>query len=168
MAAIFFLVRYWNTKETEEILFAFFCFLNGSSGLLFPFGNSWGISWWFWHVLRLIAFFILLGNVFAIFIDLAERQRIAEMLKKRTAELMHLLAKVKETVNILSSSSAEILAAATQVASGASETATAISETTTTVEEVRQAVQLSSRKAQNLSDNAEKVVHVSRAGQKAV
>jgi methyl-accepting chemotaxis protein len=168
MAAIFFLVRYWKNKETEEILFAFFCFLNGSSGLLFPFGSAWGISWWVWHVLRLIAFFILLGYISAIFIDLAERQRIAEMLKKRTAELMHLLEKVKETVNILSSSSSEILAATTQVASGTSETATAISETTTTVEEVRQAAQLSSRKAQNLSENAEKVVQISRTGQKAV
>lgn len=75
---------------------------------------------------------------------------------------------IQEGVNTLSSSSSEILAATEQVASGTSETATAISETTTTVEEVRQAAQLSSRKAQNLSENAEKVVQVSRAGQKSV
>jgi len=168
MAAIFFLARYWNNGEIEEILFAFFCFLNGSSGLLFPFGDTWGISWWLWHLLRLIAYLILLGYIFNIFADLAQRQQMAEMLKKRTAELTHLLEKVKETVNILSSSSAEILAATTQVASSTSETATAISETTTTVEEVRQAAQLSSRKAENVSESAKRVVQVCHAGQKAV
>lgn len=39
-AGIFFLVRYWTNREAEEILFAFFCFLNASAALLFPFGDA--------------------------------------------------------------------------------------------------------------------------------
>lgn len=73
-----------------------------------------------------------------------------------------------EGINLLASSSNEILAAATQVASGASETSTAISETTTTVEEVRQAAQLSSLKASHVSENARQVAQITQTGQQAV
>jgi methyl-accepting chemotaxis protein len=94
----------------------------------------------------------VLGNSFA---------RMVESLKSSTAD-------ISEAVNLLGSSASEILASTTQVASGTAETATAISETTTTVEEVRQAGQLSSKKAQNVSDIANRVANVSRDGQKAV
>jgi methyl-accepting chemotaxis protein len=97
-----------------------------------------------------------------------EKDVLGNAFARMIANLRSITANINETVNMLSSSASEILAATTQVASGTSETATAISETTTTVEEVRQAAQLSSRKAQNLSENAEKAVQVSRAGQKAV
>jgi len=75
---------------------------------------------------------------------------------------------ILDGVNILASSSSEILASTTQIASGSAETAAAISETTTTVEEVRQAAQLSSQKAKTLSDSAQRVAQVSQGGQKAV
>jgi methyl-accepting chemotaxis protein len=75
---------------------------------------------------------------------------------------------ILDGVNILASSSSEILASTTQIASGSAETAAAISETTTTVEEVRQAAQLSSQKAKVLSDSANRVAEVSLNGQKAV
>jgi methyl-accepting chemotaxis protein len=93
---------------------------------------------------------------------------LIQSFSRMIANLRRMISDINESVNMLGSSASEILASTTQVASGTSETATAISETTTTVEEIRQAAQLSSRKAQNLSENAEKVVQVSRAGQKAV
>ena len=73
-----------------------------------------------------------------------------------------------EAVGLLGSSASEILASTTQVASGTAETAASINETTTTVEEVRLAAQLSSQKAQSVSDNAQRVATVSLSGQKAV
>jgi methyl-accepting chemotaxis protein len=75
---------------------------------------------------------------------------------------------ILDGVNVLASSSSEILASTTQIASGSAETAAAISETTTTVEEVCQAAQLSSQKAKNVSDNAQRIAQVSQSGQKAV
>ena len=75
---------------------------------------------------------------------------------------------ILEGVNTITSSSSEILAATTQVASGSAENASAISETTTTVEEVRQAAELSSTKAKNVSDSAQRVAQVSQSGRKAV
>jgi methyl-accepting chemotaxis protein len=87
--------------------------------------------------------------------------RMVETLRVQIQEILN-------GVNVISSTSSEILASTTQIASGSAETAAAISETTTTVEEVRQAALLSSQKAKNLSDSAQKVAQVSQNGQKAV
>jgi methyl-accepting chemotaxis protein len=74
----------------------------------------------------------------------------------------------KESVNLLSSASSEILAAATQVASSSVETATAVSQTTSTVEEVRQISESSSAKAKAVADNAQKTIEIAQNGKKAV
>lgn len=96
------------------------------------------------------------------------RDQLEEMVSQRTAELTNVLAEVKETINILASSSTQILAATTQVATGTAETATAISETSATVEEVQQASKQSSQKAKNVADSAQRVVQVFQNGQQAV
>jgi methyl-accepting chemotaxis protein len=75
---------------------------------------------------------------------------------------------LRESIDQLSTSSAEILATTTQVAAGAAETASAVSETTATVEEVKQTAQLSSQKARNVSDSAQKASQVSQVGRKSV
>jgi methyl-accepting chemotaxis protein len=75
---------------------------------------------------------------------------------------------IRESVNILTSSASQILAATTEVAAGAAETATAVSQTTSTVEEVKQTAQLSSDKARLVSDTAQKTIQVSHLGKKSV
>lgn len=75
---------------------------------------------------------------------------------------------ISNGVNVLASSSNEILVSTSQVAAGAVESATAINETMTTVEEVRQAARLSSEKARNVADSAQRVVQVSQTGKSAV
>jgi len=96
------------------------------------------------------------------------RDQLEDMVKQRTADLSKVLDEVKETINILVSSSSEILAATTQVATGTAETATAISETSATVEEVQQSSRQSSQKAKNVADSAQRVVQVFQNGQKAM
>ncbi|MHB0975324.1 MAG: methyl-accepting chemotaxis protein [Thiobacillus sp.] len=88
-------------------------------------------------------------------------RRMLENLRRTTHE-------IHEGVNVLSSSSSEILATTTQVASGAAETATAVSETTATVEEVKQTAQLASQKARYVSDSAQKASQVSQSGRRSV
>ncbi len=87
--------------------------------------------------------------------------KMIKMLKDQNLEILR-------GVNVIASTSAQILTSTTQIGTGSAETAAAISETTTTVEEVRQAALLSSQKAKNLSDSANKVAQVSLNGQKAV
>ena len=87
--------------------------------------------------------------------------KMISMLRTQNLEIL-------KGVNVLASTSSQILTSTTQIGTGSAETAAAISETTTTVEEVRQAAQLSSQKAKNLSDSANRVALVSQKGQLAV
>jgi methyl-accepting chemotaxis protein len=71
-------------------------------------------------------------------------------------------------IDILASSSTEILATVSQVAASASETATAVSETSTTAEEVKQTAHLSNQKAKAVQESAQKAASISEAGRKSV
>jgi len=107
-------------------------------------------------------------------VNLPDEQRrdeigaLTEAFRQMAANLRRSNSDISEAVRLLGSSASEILAATTQVASGTAESATSINETTTTIEEVRQAAQLSSRKAQSVSDSSQRVAQVSLSGQKAV
>jgi len=115
---------------------------------------------------------LIAANDLSVNIPPTERKDEVGILNQAFRQMVETLRKsikdIIEGINLLSSTSSEILAATTQVASGSAETATAISETTTTVEEVRQAVQLSSQKANRVSENAQQAAQVTQIGQKAV
>ena len=106
----------------------------------------------------------LTGNI----VPQSEKDILGNAFLQMLNNLRRMTKDILEGVNLIASSSSEILAATTQVASGAAETASAINETTTTVEEVRQAAQLSSQKANRVSENAQQVSQVTQAGQQAV
>ncbi len=107
-------------------------------------------------------------GIFAAARDITERKRQEDIVRERTEALSDVLMEVKDTVNILVSSSTEILAATTQVASGTIETVSAIGETSTSVEEVQQTAKQSAQIAKSVADSAKRVAQVSQNGQKAV
>jgi methyl-accepting chemotaxis protein len=72
-----------------------------------------------------------------------------------------------EGINVLASSSTQILTATSQMAAGAAETATAVNETTATVEEVKQTAHLATEKAQHVAASAQKAVNASLTGRGA-
>ncbi|MBI5606300.1 MAG: hypothetical protein HY879_23445 [Deltaproteobacteria bacterium] len=189
LGAICFLVRYQHDGNTEDILFAFFCLLNGSSGFLFWFSQPWNSEWWLWHILRALAYFILLGYVFVIFwrtevelrdtkeklemkaelektnlaleSEISERKQIADNLRQAMQE-------VQESVNTLASAVNQILSSTTELAAVSAETSTAVSQTTATVEEVKQTARLASEKSRTVSDSAQQAAQVAQQGQEAV
>ncbi|MDP2337064.1 MAG: methyl-accepting chemotaxis protein [Bacteroidota bacterium] len=108
------------------------------------------------------------GDLTGSIVPQSEKDLLGNAFLQMLTNLRRILKDILESINLLASSSSEILAATTQVASGSAETASAISETTTTVEEVRQAAQLSSQKASRVSENAQQVAQVTQAGQKAI
>ncbi len=83
------------------------------------------------------------------------------LLKKISLEL-------KNGVNVLGTSSAEILSTVTEISTGAAETASAVSETTTTVEEVRQTAMVSSHKAQSLMESSQKAADSVEKGRASI
>ena len=107
-------------------------------------------------------------------VELPDNQRYDEIgalslaFRQMTKMLQRTTNDITAATQSLGSSASEILASTTEVATSTAESASAISETTTTVEEVRQAAQLSSQKAQTVSDSAQRVVQVSESGQNAV
>lgn len=64
-AAAYFVNRYKDSRDFDELLFPSLCLLFGLAGLLFPISQLWSADWWFWHLLRLAAYFIALGYMFA-------------------------------------------------------------------------------------------------------
>ena len=111
---------------------------------------------------------IALGDLTVSITPQSEKDLLGNAFLQMLNNLRSIMKDISESVNLLASSSSEILVATTQIATGSAETASAITETTTTVEEVRQAAQLSSQKASRVSENAQQVVQVTQTGQKAV
>lgn len=75
---------------------------------------------------------------------------------------------LRETMGVLASSAAEILAATTQQASGASESAAAVAETVTTIDEVAQTAEQAAQRAKTVADSAQRAAEIGKAGRRAV
>ncbi len=75
---------------------------------------------------------------------------------------------VREGINVLSSSTSEIMSGVSQLAASAEQTATAIGETTTTIEQVKQTAEVSSQKAKEVSADSKKNAMISEEGNKAI
>jgi len=65
-ATLRFVLHYRAKGSFDDLLFANICLLLGVAGILFEFSRLWDASWWFWHLLRLIAFVIALGYLFVV------------------------------------------------------------------------------------------------------
>ncbi len=86
-AAVRFLLRYVRTSGFDELLFANYCLLFGTAGLLFPFSGPWDADWWWWHFLRLAAYLVVLGHTFVLYQRTQqELQVLNARLEQRVAE----------------------------------------------------------------------------------
>lgn len=75
---------------------------------------------------------------------------------------------IHEGINVLASSSSEILAATSQIATGVSETAASVNQTTSTLEQSRQTAKLVSEKAGGVLEVSQRVSRSSTDGRKKV
>ncbi len=105
LATARFLMRYKSTGSFDELLFANLCLLFTSAGLLFNTSTAWEADWWFWHILRVIAYIIALAYVFIVFQREEEQvrtlnedlaARIAE--RKRSEELSNALNEINAAI----------------------------------------------------------------------
>ncbi len=98
ISAVMFLIRYVSTGEKEEAVFSIFCMLNGSSAILFSFGEAWHAEWWFWHFLRLTVYFVVLWYIFRTFQGFIERQRGEAEIRAREAKFRTLVDNIPQKV----------------------------------------------------------------------
>jgi methyl-accepting chemotaxis protein len=87
---------------------------------------------------------------------------------KMILSLNNIINEITEAVNVMIVASNQISSTTSQLSASSTETAASVSETTTTVEEVKQTTLLSTKKAEQVSDNAQKTEEVSREGEKAI
>lgn len=94
-------------------------------------------------------------------IDITERKRAEQGLRE-------LMQEMQAMVDVLSSSTNDILTAVSQLTATSVETATAVNQTTSTVEEVKQTAILAANKARQVSDTANQSSEISQHGREAV
>ncbi|MGE5351829.1 MAG: methyl-accepting chemotaxis protein [Acidobacteriota bacterium] len=97
----------------------------------------------------------------------SERDILSNSLNVMVTNLSKVTGDLKETANILNTSTSEILAGVAQLAASSSEIASAIGETTSTVEEVRKTSENSNAKSRDVLDIASRATDYSESGQRS-
>lgn len=108
------------------------------------------------------------GNLTIEVKPLSDKDKLGNALKTVVDKNRFQISEISEGINVLASSTSEIMASISQLASGSAETATSVGETTTTVEEVKQTAELSNQKAKHISESSKKTMEISRSGTKAI
>jgi len=111
---------------------------------------------------------IAAGDLSVTVIPQSERDVMGNSLAAMGSSLREITLEIIDGVNVLASSSSEIMASTNQVAASAAETAVAVSETTSTVEEVKQTALVASQKARSVADAGQQAVQVALAGRRSV
>ncbi len=112
-------------------------------------------------VSRIESYSLILMGIGMFILTLTISIWILRMLRKISGE-------IRNGVNILGSSAAEILTTVTEVSTGATETATAVSETTTTIEEIRQTALLATQRAQTVLEISNRAAGAAENGKESV
>lgn len=111
------------------------------------------------------------GNLKDLKIDSNRHDEIGDLEKALQKMIHHLKVtskKLQEEVEVLASSTNEIVSSITEVSAGTTETATAVTETTTTVEELRQTGQISTDKAKDVQNSAEDALQILEHSEKSL
>ncbi len=98
VAASRFMFDFYHSQKTETCLFAYLALLFGVSGVTFTQSTLWDPSWWQWHLLRLVAYLLVLGVLFRGYylmqrelrttneqleLDIIERKQVEEVLSRK-------------------------------------------------------------------------------------
>ncbi|MBU2499388.1 MAG: GAF domain-containing protein, partial [Proteobacteria bacterium] len=93
------LLDFHHFNEQESWLLALIAVLLGVTGLMFRYSSMWGMSWWFWHLVRMIAFLLMLRVLFSDFRQRAFNLRAALAEHKRAEEALHVTHHFLEIAN---------------------------------------------------------------------
>ena len=102
IASFYFIKKYIENEDIDELLFAGHTMLFGSAGVLFFFSSLWDISWWFWHSLRLLAYVVSLYFMLEIFyknmLNLEDSNKLIEESNKKLDSTNKMLSEYKEAI----------------------------------------------------------------------
>jgi PAS domain S-box-containing protein len=93
-----FLIRLKNEQLMDDFIFVNLSFLFGIAGLLFETSQIWSVDWWYWHLIRLIAysfcFYYLCLNYYRINIKLQSEIKVRKLAEE---ELLKLSQAIKQS-----------------------------------------------------------------------
>ena len=69
IAGAFFIKRFHRHAQHESWLFAVHTVLLGAAGILFELSSMWDMAWWWWHILRIIAYIAALAFALSAYLD---------------------------------------------------------------------------------------------------
>lgn len=75
IAAVQLVRSYFQTRNTDDLLFCLHCALFGAAAIMFEQSRLWDLAWWGWHILRLLAYGVALW-----FVVLTERRAQQDIL----------------------------------------------------------------------------------------
>ncbi|MER3423765.1 MAG: hypothetical protein C4293_11595, partial [Nitrospiraceae bacterium] len=84
-AALRFYLDYRHAGKSDAYLFACLALLFGLAELMFTYSLLWDARWWFWHVLRLLAYLLVLGYMVIGYQRMVSDLRVS-LAQTRTAE----------------------------------------------------------------------------------
>jgi len=88
-SAVFFLRRYRAMGEREDGVLANHCLLFAMAGILLGFSHLWGTTWWLFHLLRLLAYVVVLHHVVGVWrgLQAAEEAALVARLERSEAQM---------------------------------------------------------------------------------
>lgn len=102
LAGVSFLKRFRDTNDVLYMVFSLSAFLFFESEFLFAFSRIWDISWWYWHVIKLVIFIgLMIGLAHSFGRTFRELQESRRKLTGTVKELQHAYEDLKSTQNHL-------------------------------------------------------------------
>lgn len=111
---------------------------------------------------------IATGDLTAETLIRSDKDALGKALNDMAAQMRLIIGQIKGEVNVLASSSEEILVSLSHLSLGASSEASAVTETTTTIEELKQTANISVSKAKDVLANAEETLQTVAASERSV
>ena len=121
-----------------------------------------------WQSVATVAERIAQGDLTVSVRPQSHKDTMGNVLAKLVQNLREITLQIQNGVNLLNSTTNQVLAATAQVAAGATQTASAVTQTAATVEEVKQTSLVASQKAKTVADSAQMTAQVSRTGEQSV
>jgi signal transduction histidine kinase len=97
-AAVRFFLRQQQAHSIDNFYFGALSLMFGMAGVFFSLSKIWHMEWWFWHILRLLAYLVVMGQTFRLYkqnLDQIQvsllrqeyQQHLEELVVERTAKL---------------------------------------------------------------------------------
>lgn len=106
VAAAYFVMGRAEVNKSNKIIFSTQAFLFGIAALLFELSELWDSPWWLWHVLRLIAYMVVVYYFLTIFLQMGKkikdsRDNLEKLVQERTRDLDKLSQAVEQSPSMM-------------------------------------------------------------------